>query len=91
MIYKKHIEYQFEVDGEIWSVTSFIDTSISFNGIKKNGDNNTNLYGEAMLVDGKWSLDYHTKNVLEEYWGRHTIQKLEEFFNKHGPPSIEKA
>ena len=89
MHYRKHVEYHFEVDDKIWAVTGFNDTSISFEETRKNGQEDTHVYGEAMLVDGKWVLDYHTKCMLKEYWGNNTINEIEDFFNKHGPPTDE--
>ncbi len=85
MAYEKKVIYHFNAGGEVWSVTSFSDTRISFEETRKNGQEDTHMSGSAELENGKWKIT-DGRGQIEFYEDAWVADDIEAYFNEHGPP-----
>ncbi len=84
--YEKKVVYQFEVADEEWKVLAFDRGTIEFEETRKNGQEDTHIYGVAYHSEDGWKLDEDTREVLSLYRNDETAPAIEAFFDKYGTP-----
>lgn len=81
--YKKTVIYEFEIDGEYFGITRHDSTSFSVEEMRKNGQEDTHMGGEAILEDGKWKWDYES---FSDYLGDNVAIAVLAYVQEHGLP-----
>ncbi len=93
--YTKITEYQIEINGVYWIVSSLIQAKdgsyrISIEESRKNGQEDTHMSVEFVTEDGQWVLDSETYDEDSfDYWENpDDVNKLLEFVNKNKHPEL---
>ncbi len=86
MSYTKRVTHTFEAGRTAWEVTYSDDRLIIFGETRKNGQEDDHMFGQAVLVDGRWRLDARHRNTIGECAYADTPDAIEAFFNEHGAP-----
>jgi hypothetical protein len=84
--YTKTVTHQFEAGGTGWAILYHDTKGCEFEETRKNGQEDTHIWGEAAVVDGKWVLKDDTREMIGMYESDHTADAVEAFFNEHGMP-----
>ncbi len=81
--YTKTVIYEFEIDGEHFGIDRFDADSFSCEEMTKNGQEDTHMGGEAVLVGGVWKWDYES---FSDYLGADAAASILAYVQKHGLP-----
>lgn len=86
--YSKIISYEFSVDGEAFLLfSSGLREEVLIEDARKNGQEDTHLYGSLVLTDGVWKLDESSVEHLNSYFDPRLVEEIENYIAKNGIPN----
>jgi hypothetical protein len=82
--YRKDIRWHFKAGGQGWAITDFADDWVNIEETRKNGQEDTHVYVEVELVEGKWKIE--PGGSIDRELGVWVRLDIEDYLNKHGLP-----
>lgn len=92
--YRKQILWNFEAGGECWAITKISENRehVEIEEMRKNGQEDTHVYVEANLIDGRWVVDPEGAEYgIDRYFGAEFRQYIEAYLDGHGLPRNPEA
>ena len=85
-IYKKHVEYHFEVCGELVALTVSNKNSCYVEEVRKNGQEDTHMSGDPVRnIQGKMEWE-DGEETFSRYHSKKLADGIQKYVNKHGLP-----
>lgn len=85
--YTKRVSYDFEIDGEGFSVTDWSNRSVTVEETRKNGQEDCHFYAELFFTAGKWKMEPYARQNCAEHYFKTTADKIEAHLDRWGPPT----
>jgi hypothetical protein len=90
-IYKRHVEYRFELNGDDYAIRPFQDEStecLEIEETRKNGQEDCHMSGLLSKdADGKWQWD-EGSDSFETYGDTGLSDDIVQFLNQNPPPTL---
>jgi len=84
---RESIKYTFKTKNMKWRIIDFGDKYAAVEETRKNGQEDTHMFAELYVKDGKWTMSDDDRDDIARYSWADEPDNILAHFDEHGPPT----